>query len=231
MKKPALINHCLFHGNRVILLYLFALVFFQATIDHPRTLNAAKITVLNRLLPSFAHLTGIMDGREVPDKKNLRGCVQYYEKVIQYMPRLAEAYGLLGFCYFHASEKQKSLEAYRKAASLNPHFFWLHYNLGLMYYKEDRYAEAVESFQMALSTHPEVNIKIINASMIYKQILLGSGHNDYDIKTHLIKGYATARLLLVLSYAQLKAPGQPAPGNNQEIPEEFLKEKINLRPF
>ncbi|OGW97729.1 MAG: hypothetical protein A2Z81_05135 [Omnitrophica WOR_2 bacterium GWA2_45_18] len=231
MKNSLLITRFLFYGNRVMILYLFAWVFFHATIDHPKSLNAAKITVLNRLLPSFVHLTGIMDDQEVPDKKKLRGCIQYYEKVVLYMPQLAEAYGLLGFCYYHTGEKQKSLEAYKKAALLNPHFFWSHYNLGLIDYKEGRYSEAVESFQKALTTQPEVNIKIINTSMIYKQILLGSGHDHYDITTHLRNGYAAVRLLLILSYSELKALKQTDQRNNRNDPTAMLKEKINLRPF
>ncbi len=130
----------------------------------------AKMATLNYSLPNFAALNNFLINPR-KDKSTTQSFIEYYERVNQSLPDIAESYGMLGVLYYYSGQISQARDALLKAHELNPRFFWHVYNLGLLYREENNEAEAVKYFKMAVSLPPQETVKTIYTSRIYRQIL------------------------------------------------------------
>ncbi len=188
----------------------------------------ARMTVLNHAIPPAGYLAQILDHppsfkREVVSGYN--GYLDYYKKVIEYFPNNADAYAMMGFCYYYLGEFQNAISWYQKAVYLNPQFFWNYYNLGVLYFHQGQYARAVGEFKKALSLKWEGTVKIIYLSKVYQQIF-SSYEKGYDVQKELKKGYYKCSLLMALGYICLS--GQKSSSEVQKI---FQKTGESVQAF
>ena len=120
---------------------------------------------------------------------NLNKWRRYFEQVTRLMPGMADAWGMLGFCYFHLGQQDKAVETIKKAIAINPNFWGFYYNLGVIYLQQNNFEQAAENFQKALSTAPQLNALFIKSSKIYSDIIRQSKHQDIDLGQRLEDGY------------------------------------------
>jgi tetratricopeptide (TPR) repeat protein len=163
-----------------------------------------KLSRLDYLTPSFRELINISQTLTPRDKEKLGPYIRYYEKVLEYSPRIAEASILLGSCYYYAGDKEKAVLFYEEAVQKAPRFFWPTYNLGVIYFKDGLFEKAVESFLSALSVQPDVSRKLIDDSFVYKQFFTAAGISDAAVTQGLKESRKNACKLLVLSLLRLK---------------------------
>ncbi len=183
--------------------FLYIVIFFIAYrfLDYQSVFEISRLKTLNRLVPpSFSGLVQYSQGTEQLKKEDLESYLYYFNKVIEYVPYesdLADAYGMLGFCYYAKGEPHKAIDFYKKAIGLNPHFFWFHYNLGLIYYKQGRYKEAMDSLDHAISSNPGVIVEVLKTSRIYRQVMELSKYSTQNMDIGLKTVYRNAYLLLI----------------------------------
>ncbi|MBI4308839.1 MAG: tetratricopeptide repeat protein [Candidatus Omnitrophica bacterium] len=128
-------------------------------------------------------------GRRPCSAYSLRKWGDYFKRVIRLMPAMADAHGMLGFCYAHMRDGDKAAAALRKAIGFNPYFWGFYYNLGAIYLKQGQFTQAREYFEKALATPPELNVIFIGSSKIYTDLVRKSNHNTADLQTRLQQGY------------------------------------------
>ena len=160
----------------------------------------SKVTTLNYFIPSFDYLVEFIEQPGIFKKERLHsynGYIDYYERVIDLYPTMAEGYGMLGFLYFQDGDLPKARQAYEKAIVLNPGFFWLHYDLGILYCKDRQYRSAETEFKRALVLAPENSLKFIVHSKIYQQIILQKNF-QYNFQNSLVQAYLEIPSLLQL---------------------------------
>jgi len=196
----------IFICSRGFILYLGIFLLSRLMIDDNKVKEGVMVRTLNRLMPSYAYLVDIEENREKPDRAKLKKYLDYYEEIVEYYPNMADAHGLLGFCYYHSGEHQKAISSYEKAIEINSRFFWFHYNLGVIHFKNSRYAMAAEALENAAATNLEHALVFIRMSeMIYQPILLEafqvSNRSGMD---QLRAGYRDGHVLQVLSQYYLK---------------------------
>ena len=123
-----------------------------------------KIRTLNFIRPSFEPLIEAAEYRTKMEKKQLKEYVQYYKKIIEYIPGRSDAYGLLGFCYYNAGFYAKAIEYYQQAIELHPPVFWFHYNLGVAYFRSGQFDAAIEAFESAKTKRADLTLRYVRAS-------------------------------------------------------------------
>jgi len=207
-------------ARRNIIFYVLIMLLFHTLIDVDKAIFKSKLLVLNRLRPEFIiHLSNFSNDHNYINKIELGGFAFYYKKVSDYMPKRADALGLLGFCSYYLGQTNESISSYQKAIEINPNFFWFHYNLGLIYFKEERFEQALESFKMALATKPQQAFEFIRTSRrIYLPMLTRhKGDINVKIKTQLEIAYRRGYALMLLSQHYIKhSKDGPMPPNMNE---------------
>jgi len=192
--------------SRGLVLYFIMYLLSQGTINKEKFETGIMVRTLNRLIPSVSYLVNIGENREEPDRIKLEKYIEYYKKVIHFNPLMADAQGLLGFCYYHSGEYKKAVTSYKKAIEINPHFFWFYYNLGVIHFKNGHYVKAVESLQKAAKTKLRITLAFIRMSKnIYKPIIkenfILNGPSSIE---QLTVGYRDGYILQILSRYSLK---------------------------
>ncbi len=183
-----------------------ASLFFQPLKRHmiferDKAIVKAKSITLNQTLPSFQDLVKFIkrDQGSFLDERY----IQYYEKVTNFFPQIAEAEGLLGFCYYHNGNLDQAILHFQKAIDLNPRFFWHYYNLGVIYSQSGRYQLANELLKRAVALRPEETIKALYRSKIYQQILSEWQGGAPDLIGQLKSGYIQAVQMIIANHYQL----------------------------
>ena len=183
----------LFMIGIVILLFLF--LNRSAIISHIRTerelaQSRAKIKTLNLFRPS-----GFYAGRHGQiDLSTIAPHMDYYLKVAEFFPTMAEAHGILGICYFYTGEKEKAVEALKRAIDLNPTFFWFQYNLGIVFMSQNELLAASKMFENALKLPPQPTLQTISTSKLFTDLRLAL-EGGYPIDTSLMDAYKKAYVL------------------------------------
>jgi len=189
----------LYQGVPVIYLALFLLS--QGILDKNKVEIGVKGRILNKIAPrSFDDLVETMRENKGFDRKQLEQYKGYYKQVTESFPKIAETYGMLGFCHYYLGEYKEAEAAYKQAIKRNPHFFWFYHNLGVMYFSKGYYKEAVQFLSLAMKTNPKNTLKTIHSSrMIYIPIMRSKAKNlDYSMKGELQKGLKHCYKLLIL---------------------------------
>ena len=108
-------------------------------------------------------VNAVINGKEF-NKARLRKFEVYFKMLIQQQPNRADAYGILGFFSYHLGKHGQAISSYKKAISINPDFFWYHYNLGVIYFRKGDYENAIEFLEKSIKTSPEKSLMFIFAS-------------------------------------------------------------------
>ena len=174
------------------------LVFFVGSALR-KDFQKVQLRVLNSYIPrSYDCLIALIQDNGTCDERSIRQYIRYYQIVAFSLPKRDEAYGMLGFCYHHLGKTKEAVEYYRKATTLNPYYFWHHYNLGLIFYNAGHYQEAEKSFKNAVELGAEGTLKMTVSSKVYRDILGRMRKVDYSLQEQLISGYRGAYQLLIL---------------------------------
>lgn len=189
--------------NRAITFYLLAMVVSAGFVDYDLVLSHARGAALSRLIPPFNYLYSFANGLQPVDREKLKEYAYYFEKVNAYVPR-ADAYGVLGYLYFHLGKDRKAVACFKKASRMDPQAFNFHYNLGVIYFNRQFYEDAIPPLEKALETSVAVNLNYITSSKVYFRFLgpqedIGSRLNQY-----LREGFQNTYRLLVSSSLYLK---------------------------
>lgn len=175
-------------------------------VDPDKVQTRARTTTLNQLIPSFAYLAQWKRGSGNIDKQKMKDYERYYKKVAEYIPGRADAYSMLGFCYYHLGERDKAIVSYQKAAVLNPHFFWPYYNMGMIFFKDGEYQESAEMFEKALRTDLKNALIFMRSSKIYQDIIREADYSYEALLARMQKGRRDSKLLMGLSLHYLNKP-------------------------
>ena len=167
--------------------------------NYGTVLVKGKATKLTRMIPSFEHFAKVLEKKEAVDQEKFEGYANYFENVVKYIPQRADAFCLLGFCYYSLGKERGATEAYKEAMAINPHFFWPYYNLGVKAFQNARYEEAVEILSKAVALRPEMTLTYIFSSKVYSPILTLIPDYSKKMETRLERGYYRSYQMLVLS--------------------------------
>ena len=150
---------------------IFAVIFFLCFFSNPKVQQhihnqrqkvkfKAKLDMLNLTMPvSYDDLVHFIQSDRKPVEGSLTPYVDYYERVVEYMPQRADGYAMLAFCYYYQGGIEKAILLYQRAIQLNADFFWAFYNLGIIYFNQGEYSMASDFFKKALS-QARTNAKI-----------------------------------------------------------------------
>lgn len=161
-------------GTRTVTFYLILYVISNLLIDYDRIRFGLKIRILNQSMPvSFQYLIELAEGQRKAGAEELMKYIRFYERVVVFFPDRADAFGLLGFCYYHLGLKDKALAAFFKAHQLKPNFFWYPYNLGILHMELKNIQQAAKYWQMALSADFQETLNFMNGSkVIYRSLFM-----------------------------------------------------------
>ena len=130
--------------------------------------------------------------------------INYYEQFIKSFPKSADAYMMLGFCYYHLGQEAKAIAAYQKASVLAPDVLWPYYNLGVIYFKKGNYPRAIFYLKQAVQKEPPATLELIHRSKrIYLPIATAANINLSNLKRQIKEGYRDSYLLIAASLARL----------------------------
>jgi len=172
-----------------------------------------KMKRLNQHIPeSYAYLIEIARNPQEVDQTQLKAYQDYYKLLVEYMPYRGDAYGMLGFCNYHAGQPKKAVAAYKSAIIRQKDFFWFHYNLGVLYYKMGQYAKAAQSLEKALTIDQKETFQfILSSKRIYQPILLERQINKNQfVGQQMWEGYRDSCILLEESYHHMGKHEQAA---------------------
>jgi len=141
--------------NRTAFLYAGALCLFWFISDQ-REIN---LKILNHYRNSARYVTNYAIQSALYDEIKFRESVEYSNRLIQFIPRLEMAYGVLGYSYERLNEYDSAILAYQKAIEHRPELFGFHYNLGLLYYRVGQFEEAKEALSNGLALQPQESIE------------------------------------------------------------------------
>lgn len=201
--RSSVISLLKFIGSRTVLVYVALFLVSLALVDFKEIRNRMNIRTLNDNMPaSFAVLIKLgEDASSVkPDEKVLHEYINYFEKVVHFFPKMAEAHGMLGVSYFYLGDMKKALSSVQKAAVLNSHFFWFHYNLGVIYFANGDYGQSAQVLAQARQLRPQIALLVIKQSTEYQRVLHGVTNLGDIIMAKLKSGYSDTYRLLVLSH-------------------------------
>jgi tetratricopeptide (TPR) repeat protein len=189
--------------TRAVILYAVLGLLSRVVIDFDKINYGLRLRTLNFMMPSSYDYLLALEGKASDVRLNedheniLRGYINFYEKVVEYLPQRADAYAMLGFCYYHLNDYQKSVLMYKKAFDLSPQFFWFAYDLGVIQYQLKNYPVASAFFQQAVKTDPNQTYSVlINSREIYKRIYGTFAEPEKELINRLNRGYQEAQELL-----------------------------------
>lgn len=171
-------------------------------LEREKVKSKARAVTLNHMMPSLAPLARSLDGSEAMTLDQYSLYAQYYAKVAEYMPDHPDAYGLLGYCYYHLGETDRSLEAFEKAAQIVPQFFWFSYDTAALYFQKGEYTKAARHLERALAARPEGMAVFLKASKLYRDIMQ-SAEGPLVTQEKLRDGYRRGHQMLILSFQKL----------------------------
>lgn len=155
----------------VFFLYVLAAVFVFLFSHHERAWSHAATSALSRYMPTPKYWADFNQERHNLGIKKIEEFGRYYHKVSEFMPLLADAHAMTGFCYFYDGKITEAQRAYQRAVDVYPKVFNFHYNLGLIALKRNDLPAALAYFKKSVAVDPIENIQFIIVSRIYQPFL------------------------------------------------------------
>jgi len=220
---PKIIDFSKRYLNRVLFLYLLSAVLIWFGTDVKSAFNHAKYATLSRYIPSQENIALFHKDWRKLSKKSFQEFERYYEKIALFMPEVAEAKALMGFCYYYGGDKKKAQHAYTEAARQNPDFFNFHYNLGMLALEREEYKKALEHFKRSIEVDPLANVRAVSTSIVYITFLPGlsqperlisvvGSHTHDEYRQGYLEILRTCELLK--DYSSMQVYAKKALGNN-----------------
>jgi len=187
----------------------FVFLIYKALTSYERASKGGQLTHLNNIRPQaqqMEYFRKTVKSHEKFDPAQLAKFIDYYKEVVVLYPTMADAYGMLGFCYAQVGDFDSAIAAYKQAIQLLPQFFWFHYNLGLIHFKKGDYKEAISVLNHALTADLENSLKFIASSQRIYLPLLPNNEPDFGgyLRRQMQQGYKDCSALLVLSYIYIE---------------------------
>src|SRR3989338_6396246 len=135
--------------RRVFVLYIILFCIFLSSVHYNDLASKGRGAAFSRLMPAHEWIFWYFEKDQASALKHFDEFVHYYEQLVEYMPYAADAFGMMGFFYYHLGDKDKALAAYQRAIELNPLYFWSYYNKGLIHFENGEYAQSLELFRSA----------------------------------------------------------------------------------
>ena len=187
--------------SRIVIIYLLIYGLSLLFINHHDAFDLARLKTLNRLMPDdFSCLVDATDC----EQSDFKHIIYYYKKITEYIPHVSESYDILGYCYYHIGEIDRSIDSYKKASKRNSYLFWPYYNLGVIYYEEGRYEEAIHVLKRAVNVNPSATMKYMGESKIYQQLIRLTQDSNVISMESLKPSYKDSYIMLILSYYRLE---------------------------
>jgi len=146
-----------------------------SSIEEGQNLNFAVPSYhINKLQPvnkSLSELAGIISAEEScydglqyiyisisngPNGKNYyEEAIKKFKSAIDSKPDYAEAYLLIGVCYYFLGNYKKAAEAYKNVIRINPELYVGHFYLGMAYLDLDQVDNAIKAFNNTIRIKPD----------------------------------------------------------------------------
>lgn len=184
--------------SRAVFAYAVMYLLSNAVIDFDKIKFGIGLRQLNFMMPpSYDVLLEIEKSHSVNDKQKLIPYFEFYDKVVELMPQRADAYGMLGFCYYYWGDFSSAIQAYEKAQSIFPKHFWFYYNLGAIYYNLKNYTKAYENFKKASEVDLDMSYTFVLTSReIYLPILKSFEKPEIEAQNRLLEAVRFNQVLL-----------------------------------
>lgn len=184
--------------GRTYILYALGVVLVLMLTDTPVMFKMMKLRVLNRLMPPLEYM--LTEDKAFPSPVKWESYSYYYKKVALYVPGMAEAYYMLGFSYYKLGREKEAIEAFNKAVTINPRFFWAYYNLGVIYYQKNLLDRSLEYIQEALLIKPQATLGTILTSKVFAQIMMVNHISNDSLVENLKDGINHAQSIQLSVY-------------------------------
>ena len=186
--------------TRAAVFYLLVFLLSNTIIDYEKIKFSMQIRALNSIMPkSFATLlTESGPGKKINDV-DLKAYMRFYQRVTEFFPEQADAYAMLGFCYFNKGDIARAIVMYRKAFDLNNQVFWINYNLGVLYAIANQDQEAENYLKRATVADPKNTLNfVVSSNVIFRSLMMDAGITLDSLRKNLNQGYFQAHLLLLI---------------------------------
>ncbi|MFW5871333.1 MAG: tetratricopeptide repeat protein [Verrucomicrobiota bacterium] len=127
--------------------------------------------------------------------------VTVLEKCVHLDADFAEAWGLLGICYFELNRPADSVAACKRAKTLRPDLIDMQIFLGLSYQRLELYQQAIEAFENLITDDPDYAEAYVSLGMIF--LTLGESEKAIDALSEAVEispAYSEAYFSLGLAY-------------------------------
>ena len=88
-------------------------------------------------------------------KGELSTLIEKAQALLDQYPNAFAVWNILGAAYKRLNQYDNALKSYRRSISINPSYFYAHYNLGNILKEVGKLSEAIESFEKALFLKPD----------------------------------------------------------------------------
>ncbi len=181
--------------------YFVAVLLALSAFDYEGVMNQVRLSVLNRLMPDSTYVAKFVENHGqlgVNDAINVKDYMVCFREVVRYFPSFFEAWGILGFSYYHLGKTEQAIYAYERAIVANPNNLWFYHDLGMIYFKSGQYEKAADYFKKALMTNADVALASLISSRVYLPIF--EYIKDYQgvLAGNIKKGYQHCYQMLVL---------------------------------
>ncbi len=184
--------------TRAMFGYLIMFFVSHVVIDFDKIKFGLGLRQLNFMMPqSYDFLLEVEKMSRPPDKQTLEKYAQFYTQIVRVLPRRADAYGMLGFCYYHLGDYQSAIKAFEKAHEIQPDYFWFSYNLGVLYFNLHQEQKALEYFKMAITYDLNISFNyVLNSKEVYMPILKTFEDPKSEAETRLLEAAKFCRELV-----------------------------------
>ncbi len=199
--------------SAVLLVILFSIQFTKLKIPYEK----ARLRALSEVPhDSFDDVVAAAQGRKPLTPQRMDAYVRYARLITRLDPDRADAFGLMGFCFFQQGDYKQAITFYSKAAFIEPGFFGFHYNLAYIHFKQGNFPQALEEVQKAILCDPKASLYYILTSSPVYALMLVTKINAYGIRAEqqIKNGYEKAYLLMAAIEYRLIS-GLPFPGEEQ----------------
>ncbi len=93
--------------------------------------------------------------------------ITFYKKTLEYSPLDPRIYNNLGYAYYEAGDKEKSIEVFKKVLQIAPGYVQVYYNLGSIYAERGDNRQAMDYFKKAIEIAPETVYAYNNLANLY----------------------------------------------------------------
>lgn len=183
--------------TRVAFAFVVFFIITHAVIDFEKIKFGLNLRQLNFMMPTnYDYLLDLEKKHQPADREKIRGYIEFYLKVIEVLPERADAYGMLGFCYYYLGDFESAVKAYQEALRLKPEEFWFSYNLGAIYYNLKAYSQARVYFNKSTSYDLNQTYSyILNSREIYMPILKKFDKPEVEVQNRLVEAYQFSKNL------------------------------------